>query len=267
MSAQFLILLIVCFGASLLGPICGIGGGVIIKPVVDAAGIMSVSEASFLSGVCVLTMSLATFAQDAAAHKPQPGLGPIAPIAVGSAAGGVCGKALFSGLMAAFSDQALVGAAQALVLISLTVITAAYTLLKARIRPLLIQDPVPRMSVGFLAGACWSFLGIGGGPFNLAILTFFFAMDTKEAARASLFIIACSQIASLAYSASSGGIPPVPAADLAGACAMAVLGSVAGHALAAHLDGRAVDRLYLCALAVICVICGGNAVKFLALGL
>ena len=32
------------------GSICGIGGGVIIKPVLDATGIMGVSSISFLSG-------------------------------------------------------------------------------------------------------------------------------------------------------------------------------------------------------------------------
>ena len=44
--------------SSIAGSICGIGGGVIIKPVLDAVGIMSVSSISFLSGCTVLAMSL-----------------------------------------------------------------------------------------------------------------------------------------------------------------------------------------------------------------
>ena len=32
------------------GSVCGIGGGVIIKPVLDATGVMGVSSISFLSG-------------------------------------------------------------------------------------------------------------------------------------------------------------------------------------------------------------------------
>ena len=42
--------LAVSFLASIAGAICGIGGGVIIKPVLDLFGLDSVSTISFLSG-------------------------------------------------------------------------------------------------------------------------------------------------------------------------------------------------------------------------
>ena len=41
-----------------------------------------------------------------------------------------------------------------------------------------------------------AFLGIGGGPINLAILSFCFSMDSKTAALNSLYIILFSQAAS-----------------------------------------------------------------------
>ena len=44
--------------AQFSGGICGIGGGVVIKPLLDATGIMSVSTVSFLSGLTVLAMAL-----------------------------------------------------------------------------------------------------------------------------------------------------------------------------------------------------------------
>ena len=48
---------VVCFLASIVGAICGIGGGVIIKPLLDALKILDVSQISFLSGCTVLSMS------------------------------------------------------------------------------------------------------------------------------------------------------------------------------------------------------------------
>ena len=36
--------------ASMAGAICGIGGGVLIKPVLDAFGVLDVATISFLSG-------------------------------------------------------------------------------------------------------------------------------------------------------------------------------------------------------------------------
>ena len=41
----------VSFFASIAGAICGIGGGVIIKPVLDMLGLASVATISFLFGV------------------------------------------------------------------------------------------------------------------------------------------------------------------------------------------------------------------------
>ena len=52
-----LLIFLICFSASVIGAICGIGGGVIIKPVLDAFGIMDVATISFLSGCTVLSMT------------------------------------------------------------------------------------------------------------------------------------------------------------------------------------------------------------------
>ena len=53
MGAAFL----VSFLASVAGAVCGIGGGVIIKPLFDLCQLADVSAASFLSGCTVLCMS------------------------------------------------------------------------------------------------------------------------------------------------------------------------------------------------------------------
>ena len=42
--------------ASAVGAVCGIGGGEIIKQVLDATGILAVTTGSFLSGCTVLSM-------------------------------------------------------------------------------------------------------------------------------------------------------------------------------------------------------------------
>ena len=47
----------VAFAACILGTICGMGGGIIIKPVLDATGVMSVAAVNFLSGCTVIAMS------------------------------------------------------------------------------------------------------------------------------------------------------------------------------------------------------------------
>lgn len=266
MQLSYIAVFAVCFLASLLGPLCGIGGGVIIKPVIDAMGVMSVSTVSFLSSISVLTMSLATLAQNAVARTSDIRSRDLMPIATGSAVGGVVGKALFNALAAGLSVPDLVGAVQAAVLIALTLIVLAYTLNKSRISPLSLESPGAQAAIGACAGACWSFLGIGGGPFNLAILMFFFAMESKPAAQASLFIIAFSQTASLIYTLARGSLPAFAPLALVGMCAMAIAGSVVGRALARRMDGAAIDRLYVLSLVLIVVISCYNFVRFAGIG-
>ena len=156
----------------------------------------------------------------------------------------------------------LVGAVRAGVLVVLAVLVLAYTLNKGRIKGLKLENAWAQALIGFCAGACWSFLGIGGGPFNLAILVFFFAMESKPAAQASLFIIAFSQTASLIYTLATGSVPAFLPVVLLGMAAMAVLGSVVGRRLLRRMDSAAVDKLYVFALVLIIVICTYNFIRF-----
>ena len=52
-----LLFFLVSLFASVAGAICGIGGGVIIKPVLDVLHLETVATISFLSGCTVLSMS------------------------------------------------------------------------------------------------------------------------------------------------------------------------------------------------------------------
>ena len=53
-----LVYFLVAFLSSIVGAICGIGGGVVIKPVLDLFQLGAVSTINFLSGCTVLSMSL-----------------------------------------------------------------------------------------------------------------------------------------------------------------------------------------------------------------
>ena len=64
-----IIYLVISLLASVVGAICGIGGGVIIKPVLDLCGLASVSTISFLSGCTVLSMSCYSVAKNLSSSK------------------------------------------------------------------------------------------------------------------------------------------------------------------------------------------------------
>ena len=85
---------LVSFLASTAGAICGIGGGVIIKPVLDLFQMASVSTISFLSGCTVLSMSLYSVGRAAASRDSVVDFKTGTPLALGAALGGVLGKQL-----------------------------------------------------------------------------------------------------------------------------------------------------------------------------
>ena len=91
-----MVMVLVFFAVSILsstaGSICGIGGGVIIKPVLDALGVMSVSSISFLSGCTVLAMSVVSVYKNLRSGTARMDLKIATSLAIGAAAGGVAGK-------------------------------------------------------------------------------------------------------------------------------------------------------------------------------
>ena len=128
---EILIILIVCFFSSVVGAICGIGGGVIIKPVLDATGIMEVATASFLSGCTVLSMSAVSFYKNIRSGKNLHFDKIFAfTLTIGSVLGGMSGKIVFQKIIEVLEDKNAIGAIQATVLLIITVGTLIYSLNK-----------------------------------------------------------------------------------------------------------------------------------------
>mgnify|MGYP000528493204 FL=1 len=125
---------LICFFASIIGAICGIGGGVIIKPVLDAFGVMDVATISFLSGCTVLSMTTYSVIKSKLSGSSNIEQKTGLPLALGAAVGGLLGKWMFSFVSSLSPDKNKVGAVQAACLMLVTVGTLVYTLYKERIK-------------------------------------------------------------------------------------------------------------------------------------
>ena len=254
-GVEFMIIFfLVSLLASVAGAICGIGGGVVIKPVLDMLGLETVSAISFLSGCTVLSMSC--YSVPRALTKGDSGVDVRTgtPLAIGAALGGLVGKQLFE-LVKSLSAQSVVGAVQAGCLGVITLGTLAYTLNKSRIPTHRVTAPGVCAAIGLGLGIMSSFLGIGGGPINLVVLYYFFSMDTKTAASNSLYIILFSQLASLLTTLLTHTVPPFRWSVLLVMVGGGVGGGVVGRALNKRMDNRLVERLFIALMGVIVLIC------------
>ena len=258
----YIIVFLVCFLSSIAGAICGIGGGVIIKPVLDALGVMSVSAVSFLSGCTVLSMTTYSVLKSKMSGESRIEKKTGFPLALGAAFGGVAGKWLFSLISSLSPDKDKVGAVQAACLFVVTLGTLLYTLYKDKIRTYQVTAPAVCVAIGLVLGILSSFLGIGGGPINLVVLFFFFSMSTKTAAENSLSIIFFSQIASLVSSLLTGSVPEFQISMLVLMAAGGIGGGIAGRVINKRLTDRLVNRLFIVLMVVILFINIYNIYRF-----
>ena len=248
--------------ASTIGSISGIGGGVIIKPVLDATGLLSVSTISFLSGCTVLIMATVSLLRGRN-NGVQVDKRHSTPLAVGGAIGGIVGKWVFDLIRQMVSEENLVGAVQAGLLLVITIGVIFYIRYKEKIHAMHVEKLSICFLIGLGLGMVSSFLGIGGGPINIAVLYFFFSMEAKTAAKNSLYVIWFSQVASLLFSLATRTVPDFSWLTLFVMGIGGVLGALIGSAVVKKMKNQAVERIFMGLMAVIVCINSYNLLRFL----
>lgn len=242
------------FLACIIGKICGMGGGVIIKPVLDATGVMQVAAINFLSGCTVIGMTCWSVGKSMVKRDSEIDLAVSTPLAVGAAAGGLLGKQLFSIVAGLFADANTAGGVQAGLLLLATLATLLYTVKRNRLPMLRVRNKCACILIGLALGMLGTFLGIGGGPFNMAVLYFFFSMPTKIAAQNSLYVILISQSVGILATAFGDGIPSMSVWLLAGMVLCGVVGGEVGGRINRRLSEQRATGLFEAAMVLVMVI-------------
>lgn len=249
--------------ASISGAISGVGGGVIIKPVLDATGLMSVSTIGFYSGCTVLSMTSVNLLKSfTSGSDVQVDLKRSGFLAVGAVIGGYIGNWLFQFARVLLQHDALLGLIQSVILFLITLGVMIFTLLKQKIKFKNIQNPVFIFSIGLILGAISSFLGIGGGPINIAVIFYFLGMNSKDTALNSLFVVFCSQITSIGSTIIGKNIPVVNIMTLFLMICGGVFGGLIGSKISKKFNNEQVDKFFIALLSVLCIINIYNIVKF-----
>ena len=157
-----ILLFLIAISASTIGAISGIGGGVIIKPVLDGFTSMSPATVSFMSCCTVLAMAVSSYIRGLKSSiKLDYHISLF--LAFGAALGGVCGKTIFS--LVTINVTFI----QSFLLLILNIGVFLYIKNKSKIATLNVQNSVISFIIGLILGVVSSFLGIGGGPINIAV--------------------------------------------------------------------------------------------------
>ena len=250
---------LVCIFSTMVGAISGIGGGVIIKPLLDMTLTgFGTKMISLLSAFAVLSMSLFSIGKNYAQKKGGQALAMriAVPLAVSSTVGGVIGKLLFNALSALVQADATVKCVQNAVLFAVMVCVLIFSI-RHKDAQIKVRSAGEGLIVGLLLGLFAAFLGIGGGPLNMMILTGFYGMTHKEGALYSLFIIVFSQTAGIVTALTSGSALP-PIIMLLIACAAGISGGIIGRKIAGRTKNDFVKNMYNATVVFILVLCAAN---------
>lgn len=184
---------IVIFGAIVIGSITGLGGGVIIKPLLDLINYHDLGTISFLSSTGVFFMALLNTVK-AVRQKTPIDFKLVMMVALGAMAGGLFGAQLFSIGRSIWGDSTIKLLQNALLLVSLIVVLYIMNRVKQTYQ---LQSWFFKLLIGLALGLVSSFIGIGGGPINVVVFFLFFSIDMKNAAVYSLATIVFSQLTNL----------------------------------------------------------------------
>jgi uncharacterized membrane protein YfcA len=171
-------------------------------------------------------------------------------LAFGGILGGLAGKQLFDSVYRIYSTST-VSALQSAVLSIMVLGVLLFLIFKQSMSTYHIKHPVPIVIVGIFLGSIASFLGIGGGPINIALLYILFSMNSKEAALNSIFIIFLSQSASLIFTAARSLIPTFDPVHLVMMIAGGVSGALLGSFITRKVSLRGVDAIFGAVLIII----------------
>jgi len=234
---MYAIIALIAFLATLLGAVFGIGGGVIIKPALEAATGLALAHSNALSGLTVLCMAAVSLAR-----YLKGGMRPdrkLIALSLGAVGGGFLGKYFFDLMRLALPENHA-----KLLQYALLIALLGLALFKKKLKSLDIQHAAALVLAGLFMGTLSAFLGIGGGPINLLVIYVVLGLDAKQAAVYSVFVILCSQLSMAGTSIASGAYAGLDLRPLMVMLPAAVAGGLIGPVFHKKWEIARFERYY-----------------------
>lgn len=262
---NIIIYILITLFATTMGAVSGMGGGVIMKPSFDLIGEYNASQIAIVTSCSVFTMSLVSVALKFIGKKKEGEEKPdyliILFMALGSIVGGYVGNLVF-GLITQNASDAVVKITQNCVLITVMIFIIIYMNMAQKPKSLNLKSKVVAVVAGLFLGIISSFLGIGGGPMNVAVIIFLFGYGMKTASICSLAIIIFSQATKIITMTIEGGFGIFNVEILLFVLVASVVGAFVGRFITKKISDKGAKICFLCAQIIIVGLCIYNIVSY-----
>lgn len=239
--------------STIIGSAAGIGGGVIIKPALDVLSKYSLPTVNLLSSSTIFIMSIVTVFYQLKKKNKINSKNTII-VAIGSIIGGVIGQKIMTLLTSSRININIINNVQSVMLIILLLIVFIYMKNKSNIKTYNINNITLIGLLGLFLGAISAFLGIGGGPMNVAAFTILFSMSANEAARNSIIVIFFSQGSKILSIALTTGFSNYKLEMLPIMLIGGVLGGIIGYRLNKSVSEKNIVKIFNTVLIAIVIL-------------
>lgn len=233
--------LVVIF-ATLAGSAVGLGGGVVIKPVLDIISNLPTEVINFYSSLAVFSMSVISMGKHLAQHyhfdKRK-----LLSIAGGSVVGGLLGQELLQCIVRHL-DVRMVHIVQSILLCLMLTLVFVYSLNKQKVKHYHLDQTWIMIILGLFLGAFSVFLGIGGGPLNVSAMMILFSFSLREAAVYSVGIIFFAQMMKMVMVCLPGHQVAFQWPLLIGIVIAALIGGYLGTIVNQKVNGKVLNWIY-----------------------
>lgn len=185
-------IMIGCF----VGAFTGLGGGIIIKLVLDATNLYDPASISVFMSIIVLGMTSSTIISQWI-KKFEFDLDIATYISLGSILSGYLSNIIFNYIVKNV-DPSLIKTTQSIGVLIIFTLIFIYNKNKNKLLSYKIKNKFIMFLIGMLLGLVSILLGIGGGPINIVVFVFLFSFTMKKSIFYTLITIFFSQITRLA---------------------------------------------------------------------
>lgn len=236
-----LIYLVIALFATIIGSLVGLGGGVIMKPLLQALSPLDALSINVLSSITVFFMAFSTLYKrtkaDRSLYKAQ-----YLYLIIGSVIGGIIGNSIFNSFLTMFDNENVVSFIQTLILIILLIMVVFKHLYVDKLPK--FESKLAMVIIGVCLSIISTFLGIGGGPINVPVFIGLLGVSILDATYLSILVIFFSQLSNIVVYFTDGTLGLVVLIPLLVMIPAAIVGGIFGGKLSQTLEARTVSKLF-----------------------
>ncbi len=227
--------------ATVIGSLVGLGGGVIMKPLLQTLTSLDALSVNVLSSITVFFMATSTLYKRTKSNRSLFKKDYLYLI-IGSIIGGIIGNFIFSKFLELFPYESQVSFIQIVILIILLLLV----IFKNKYIHLLptYTSKFALFNIGLFLSIISTFLGIGGGPINVPIFIGLLSVEILTATYLSILIIFFSQLSNIIIYITDNTLSQVILNPLLIMIPAAIFGGLLGAKLSKQLNNEKVNTLF-----------------------